>query len=48
VVTGALTLDLHRGRRTRPLGPQLVEIAAPREVVFDVIASPTSAGPPTR
>jgi hypothetical protein len=40
VVTGALTLDLHRGRRTRPLGPQLVEIAAPREVVFDVIAQP--------
>ncbi|MEN8654834.1 SRPBCC family protein [Streptomyces sp. 21So2-11] len=28
------------GRRTRPLGSQTVDIAAPREVVFDVIAQP--------
>jgi carbon monoxide dehydrogenase subunit G len=47
LVTGALTLDLHLGRRARPLGPQLVEIAAPREVVFDVIAQPY-LGRPTR
>ncbi len=40
VVRGALTLDLGIGRRVRPLGPQRVEIAAPRDVVFDVVASP--------
>lgn len=40
LVRGALTLDLGVGRRTRPLGPQRVAIAAPREVVFDVIAGP--------
>ncbi|WP_432196582.1 hypothetical protein [Streptomyces sp. bgisy027] len=39
LVTGALPLDVGVGRRTRPLGPQSVDIAAPREVVFDVIAS---------
>jgi hypothetical protein len=37
---GALTLDLRLGRRTRPLGPLMVPMAAPREVVFDVIAAP--------
>jgi Polyketide cyclase / dehydrase and lipid transport len=40
LVTGALWLDLGVGRRSRPLGPQQVDIAAPREVVFDVIAQP--------
>jgi len=40
LVTGALTVDLGLGRRARPLGPQVVEIAAPRDVVFDVIAQP--------
>lgn len=40
VVRGALTLDLGVGRRTRALGPQRVHIAAPREVVFDVLAGP--------
>jgi hypothetical protein len=40
VVRGALTLDVGIGRRNRPLGPQRVTIAAPREVVFDVIAGP--------
>ena len=40
VVRGALTIDLGIGRRIRPLGPQRVAIAAPREVVFDVIAGP--------
>jgi hypothetical protein len=39
-VTGACPIDLRIGRRVRPLGPQLVDIAAPREVVFDVIAQP--------
>ncbi|MDQ4124719.1 MAG: SRPBCC family protein [Actinomycetota bacterium] len=40
VVRGALTLDLGVGRRTRALGPQTVDIAAPRDVVFEVIAAP--------
>jgi hypothetical protein len=40
LVTGACPLDLGIGRRIRPLGPQVVEIAAPRAVVFDVIAEP--------
>jgi hypothetical protein len=40
LVTGACPLDLGIGRRSRPLGPQLVEVAAPREVVFDLIAEP--------
>ena len=39
VVTGALAIDLGVGRRTRALGPQTVEIDAPREQVFDVIAA---------
>ncbi|HEV8648369.1 MAG TPA: SRPBCC family protein [Actinomycetes bacterium] len=40
LVTGACPLDLGIGRRPRPLGPQLVEVAAPREAVFDLIAEP--------
>jgi hypothetical protein len=40
LVTGRLTFDLGIGRRLRPLGPQTVDIAAPRELVFDVIAQP--------
>ena len=40
LVTGACPLDLDLGRRVRPLGPQVVEMAAPRELVFDVIAEP--------
>lgn len=40
LVTGALPLDVGAGRRTRPLGPRTVDIQAPREVVFDVIAQP--------
>ncbi|WP_282695983.1 SRPBCC family protein [Streptomyces sp. CC208A] len=40
LVTGALPLDLGVGRRSRPLGPRTIGIAAPREVVFDVIAQP--------
>lgn len=40
LVSGALPLDVGVGRRTRPLGPQTLDIRAPREVVFDVIAQP--------
>ena len=40
LVTGACPLDLGLGRRVRPLGPQQLEMAAPRELVFDVIAEP--------
>jgi hypothetical protein len=40
VVRGALSPDLGVGRRYRPLGPIRVEIAAPRDVVFDVISHP--------
>jgi Polyketide cyclase / dehydrase and lipid transport len=39
-VRGALTLDTGIGRRTRPLGPIEVQIAADPETVFDVIAAP--------
>ncbi len=44
-VRGDLTLDLGVGRRHRDLGPQVVAIAAPREVVFDVIAAPYERTP---
>jgi hypothetical protein len=37
---GALTLDLGVGRRVRPLGPLSIQIAAPREVVFEVVSAP--------
>jgi len=40
VVSGRLTLDVGIGRRTAPLGPITVEIAAPRDLVFDVIEAP--------
>ncbi len=40
VVTGALTLDTGVGRAVRPLGPFHVDVSAPPEVVFDVIAEP--------
>jgi hypothetical protein len=40
LVTGACPIDVGVGRRTRPLGPQVLDIAAPREVVFDVVAAP--------
>jgi hypothetical protein len=39
-VTGRVTVDLGWGRTRRPLGPLVVAIAAPRELVFDVIAAP--------
>lgn len=34
------TLDTGIGRRVQPLGPVDFEIAASREIVFDVIAGP--------
>jgi hypothetical protein len=40
VARAGLTLDIGLGRRLRPLGPIALEIAAPPEVVFDVIAAP--------
>jgi len=40
LASGALTLDLDIGRRLQPLGPLRQAIAAPREVVFDVVAAP--------
>lgn len=40
LVTGACPLDLGVGRRVRRLTPMEVDVAAPREVVFDVIAQP--------
>jgi hypothetical protein len=47
LATGACPVDLGVGRRSRPLGPLVVDIAAPREQVFDVIAQPY-LGRPTR
>ena len=40
LVTGRLTIDLGIGRRTRPLGPLDVDIAAPRETVYAAAAAP--------
>jgi Polyketide cyclase / dehydrase and lipid transport len=40
LVTGAISVDLQVGRRSRPLDPLSVGIDAPRELVFDVIAEP--------
>jgi hypothetical protein len=37
---GSLTLDLGIGRRIRTLGPLSVQIAASRDVVFDVVSAP--------
>jgi Polyketide cyclase / dehydrase and lipid transport len=40
VARAGLTLDIGVGRRLRPLGPIALDIAAPPELVFDVIAAP--------
>jgi hypothetical protein len=40
VARAGLTLDIGVGRRVRSLGPIALDIAAPPEVVFDVIAAP--------
>ena len=39
-VKGALTLDVRIGRRVRRLGPLVVDIAAPRDVVFEALSAP--------
>jgi hypothetical protein len=39
-VRGSLTVDLGIGRSVRPLGPFTWRIAAPRELVFEVISAP--------
>ncbi|MGH2377053.1 MAG: SRPBCC family protein [Candidatus Limnocylindria bacterium] len=47
ISTGMLTIDTGWGRRTRALGPLVVRIPAPREVVFDLLTVPyLSARPP--
>lgn len=40
LVGGALPVDIGLGRRVRRLGPRTVDIRAPRELVFEVIAQP--------
>jgi hypothetical protein len=40
LVRGSLTVDLGVGRTVRPLGPRVLQIAAPRELVFEVISAP--------
>lgn len=40
IASGAVTIDVGVGRRVRALGPLSWDISAPRDVVFDVIASP--------
>ena len=39
VARAGLTLDIGVGRRLRPLGPIALDIAAPPELVFDVLAA---------
>lgn len=40
LTSGAATIDVGVGRRVRSLGPRSWDIAAARDVVFDVIAAP--------
>ncbi len=40
LVTAAVPIDLGIGRRHLPLGPHIVDIAAPRDIVFDILATP--------
>jgi hypothetical protein len=40
LASGKLSLDTGIGRRRQTLGPLTILIAAPREIVFDVIAAP--------
>lgn len=48
LASGRVTLDVGVGRRVRPLGPQIVRIQAPRDLVFDLIAVPYLAANPPR
>jgi len=47
LVAGDLVIDLSIGRSIRPLGPIDARIEAPRDLVFDVIAAPYLASPPS-
>lgn len=40
LVRGSLTIDLGKGRTVQPLGPLTWRIAAPRELVYEVLSSP--------
>ena len=40
LVAGQLTVDTGVGRRLHELGPLIVDIDAPREIVFDLVAAP--------
>jgi hypothetical protein len=46
LVAGEIVLDLSIGRTIRPLGPIDAHIEAPRDLVFEVIASPYLGTPP--
>jgi hypothetical protein len=46
VTRGVISVDLGVGRTIQPLGPLAVRIAAPRQLVFEVIAAPYLAQPP--
>ena len=43
LITGVLHLDLGVGRRLRPLGPLTADIAASRDIVFEVVQEPYMA-----
>lgn len=45
LVTGAVPIDLGLGRRLRVLGPLSVDVDAPPEAVFDVLAEPYAERP---
>lgn len=45
LVSGALSLDVGVGRRTRPLGPTTTRIRAPRATVFEVLHAPYAERP---
>lgn len=46
IASGRLTLDTGWGRRSRALGPQVLRIAAPRQMIFDMVAVPYGSDPP--
>ena len=46
LIRGRLTLDLGIGRSIRALGPITIDVAAPRDIVFDVAAAPYGPRPP--
>ena len=46
LIRGRLTLDLGIGRSIRALGPITIDVAAPRDIVFEVAAAPYGPRPP--